>query len=209
VALGLHMWECGAPPAAWRAFHAELDNLYVVDSTLFGVWAAYFGFPTWITYALLAVTRSDAPIGRSRFHEYKTRTQPFADDASESGAPRERLLLVSQDVTDLRESEERLLLAAHALERMTEAIRSIALSPKSPAMQPPDFYGEVYAEVHREGYWSGTQWRRKNGSVHREWRSIRSVRDLRGNTTHSAMVFYEVGTRNSALQISSATQLRA
>jgi hypothetical protein len=42
------------------------------------------------------------------------------------GKPASRLLLSSQDVTDLRESEERLLLATNAIEGMTEA----SLAPK-------------------------------------------------------------------------------
>src|SRR6185436_12874457 len=94
-----------------------------------------------------------------------------------------KVLLVSDDVTDLRESEERLLLAAHALEGMTEAIMITAAdgtvvtvnrafsditgytradilgqSEKSirNALQPPEFYDEVYAAVQRDGYWSGT-----------------------------------------------------
>ena len=62
------------------------------------------------------------------------------------------------------------------------------------ALQPPDFYDELYAVVRREGYWSGTTWsRRKNGSVYREWRSVRAVRDAGGAVTHYVIVFYEVG----------------
>ena len=62
------------------------------------------------------------------------------------------------------------------------------------ALQPREFYDELYATVAREGYWSGTTWaRRKNGSVYREWRSLRAVRDPAGTVTHYVMVFYEVG----------------
>lgn len=396
LALGLHLWERGAAPAAWVLFtlqflvyphivyyramrsahatRAELDNLFI-DSTLFGVWSAYLGFPTWITYALVGSTMLNATVNRGmqgglislgctaagaalyvatgrftywaptsdlvttlcifgilgytcavgyvvhrqnrrilrgrqqlraseeryrliaenvgdlvgmvdhngrwlyaspsyarvldaadleagadafrrvhpddadqarvavlraaatgkardlalrlvdregRIRQYRTRIQPFADDMPESGTPRERLLLVSNDVTDLRESEEKLLLAAHALEGMTEAILITAADgtvltvnrafseitgysrddvlgqPERTirnALQPPEFYDDVYAKVQREGYWSGTQWsRRKNGSVYREWRSIRSVRGPDGKTTHYVMVFYELGT---------------
>ena len=50
------------------------------------------------------------------------------------------------------------------------------------------------AIVQRDGYWSGTTWaRRKSGSVYREWRSIRAVRDQAGKVTHYVVVFYEVG----------------
>jgi hypothetical protein len=52
----------------------------------------------------------------------------------------------------------------------------------------------VFRTVTRDGYWSGTTWaRRKNGSVYREWRSVRAVRDENGAVTHLVMVFYEVG----------------
>jgi PAS domain S-box-containing protein len=58
-----------------------------------------------------------------RLRQLRMRVQAVNDPAvqSEAGGPK-RVVLVSHDVTDLRESEERLLLAAHALEGMTEAI---------------------------------------------------------------------------------------
>jgi PAS domain S-box-containing protein len=155
-----------------------------------------------------------------RIRQYQVRLQPVGD----------RVVLVSRDVTDLRESEERLLLAAHALEGMTEAIMItsaegtivtvnrafceltghardavLGLSEKAvrSGMQPPEFYDEVYAAVQRDGYWSGTAWkRRKNGSVYREWRSVRAVRQdgegRNGAITHYVHVFYEVGAPGSA-----------
>jgi PAS domain S-box-containing protein len=149
------------------------------------------------------------------------------------GGPR-RVLLASQDVTDLRESEERLLLAAHALEGMTEAILITAADgtivtvnrafcevtgyereevlgrPEKEirnALQPEAFYAELYDAVARDGYWSGTTWcRRKNGSVYREWRSVRAVRDAAGAVSHYVMVFYEVGGRDNQ---AAETPLRA
>jgi PAS domain S-box-containing protein len=155
-----------------------------------------------------------------RLRQYKTRIQAISGEGA--GA---RLLLVSQDVTDLRDSEERLLLQAHAFEGMTEAIvitasdgtvvtvnrafseltgftRDDALGGSERdirnALQPPEFYDEVYAAVKRDGYWSGTTWaRRKNGSVYREWRSVRAVRDVNGAVTHHVMVFYEVGAQHA------------
>ncbi|HEX2334075.1 MAG TPA: PAS domain S-box protein [Burkholderiales bacterium] len=153
-----------------------------------------------------------------RVRQYRTRVQ-----ALEGGATPKRVLLVSRDVTDLRESEERVLLAAHALEGMTEAIvitaadgtiitvnrafcqltgfkRDDILGQSEKlirnALQPPEYYDETYAAVLREGYWSGTTWaRRKNGSVYREWRSIRAVRDSGGVITHFVTVASEVGAQ--------------
>ena len=152
-----------------------------------------------------------------RIRQLRTRVQPVNGESS----PVKQLVLVSQDVTDLRESEEKTLLAAHALEGMTEAIviaaadgtiltvnrafteitgysrdEALGAAEKSfrTALQPPEFYDEVYAAVHRDGYWSGTTWsRRKNGSVYREWRSVRAVRNAEHAVTHYVMVFYEAG----------------
>ena len=140
-----------------------------------------------------------------------------------------RMLLVSQDVTDLRESEERVLLAAHAFEGMTEAIvitsadgtiitvnrafceltgftRDDVLGHSEKvirnALQTPDYYDDVFAAVVRQGYWSGTTWaRRKNGAVYREWRSVRAVRDDSGVLTHYLIVFSEVGAQRAAIDI--------
>ena len=151
-----------------------------------------------------------------RMRQYRVRLQPLEN----------RCLIVSHDVTDLRDSEERLLLAAHALEGMTEAILItgaggtvltvnrafceitgyarddvLGMPEKSirNALQPAEFYDEIYATVQREGYWSGTTWsRRKNGSVYREWRSVRGVREPGGNITHYVIVFYEVGAPRNA-----------
>jgi PAS domain S-box-containing protein len=159
-----------------------------------------------------------------RIRRLRTRIQPINGET----APVTRLVLVSQDVTDLRESEERLLLQAHALEGMTEAILLTAAdgtiltvnrafceitgyardevlgSPEKAirhALQPPGFYDELFAAVHRDGYWSGTTWsRRKNGSVYREWRSVRAVCGDDGRVTHYVMVFSEVdGGREPAV----------
>jgi PAS domain S-box-containing protein len=154
-----------------------------------------------------------------RMRQYKTRIQAFTEEGPEPGAPRKRLLLVSRDVTDLRESEERLLLQAHALEGMTQAImitgadgtvlsvnqafcnitgksRDEVLGQAEKAirntLEAPGFHDEIYATVQRAGYWSGTlSARRRNGSVYREWRSIRSIRGPSGATTHYVIVFYE------------------
>jgi PAS domain S-box-containing protein len=151
-----------------------------------------------------------------RIRQYRMHLHALGDDPA-SG----KVLLVSDDVTDLRESEERLLLAAHALEGMTEAIVIAAADgtivtvnkafcditgytrgdvlgqPEKAirnALQPPEFYDEMYTAVHRDGYWSGTTWsRRKNGSVYREWRSVRTVKGENGAVTHYVSVFYEVG----------------
>jgi PAS domain S-box-containing protein len=154
-----------------------------------------------------------------RVRKYKARVQALGNPDQPLAS--QRLLLVSQDVTDLRESEERVLLAAHALEGMTEAIvitaadgtvvtvnrafteisgytRDDVLGQSERvirnALQPPEFHDEVARAVAKDGYWSGTTWaRRKNGSAYREWRSMRAVKDAAGAVTHYVIVFSEVG----------------
>ena len=158
-----------------------------------------------------------------RVRQYKARVQALGNP--DESLASQRLLLVSHDVTDLRDSEERVLLAAHAFEGMTEAIvitaadgtivtvnrafsevsgftREDVLGQSERvirnALQPPEFYDEVYRAVAKDGYWSGTTWaRRKNGSVYREWRSIRSVKDPASVVTHYVIVFSEVGAQRS------------
>jgi PAS domain S-box-containing protein len=132
-----------------------------------------------------------------------------------------QFLLVSHDITVLKASEEKMLLAAHALEGMTEAIMITAADGTvvtvnrafsaitghdrddvlgRPAkdirgnLNPVEFYDDALAQTISQGYWSGTTWnKRKNGSVYREWRSIRAVSDPAGKITHFVHVFYEVG----------------
>jgi PAS domain S-box-containing protein len=156
-----------------------------------------------------------------RVRRYRLHLQPLAQEGNATPPPY-KVILVSHDETDLRESEEKVLLAAHALEGMTEAImitaadgtvltvnrafsditgraRDEVLGQPEKALRsgllPPEHYDQAYAAVHRDGYWSGTNWnRRKNGSVYREWRSVRSVKDPSGTVTHYVHVFYEAGS---------------
>lgn len=159
-------------------------------------------------------------VGRVR--QYQCHIQPVAGDKS----PR-RLLLVSHDVTDLRESEERMLLAGHALEDTTEAImitsadgtivsvnRAFSELTGRPreevvgqseritrsGLAPAEFYDDLYEMARKQGYWSGTSWsRRKNGTLYREWRNVRAIRpSADAQVTHFVHVFYEVGPAGGA-----------
>src|SRR5262249_33167782 len=104
------------------------------------------------------------------------------DDGGIRGA-----VIAARDVTELRDREEQLEGAAHALEGMVEAIvitnaagRILTVNQSftritgyaaadvighaesefRSAMQPPVFYEDMYAEVLRAGYWTGTTWSR-------------------------------------------------
>jgi PAS domain S-box-containing protein len=158
-----------------------------------------------------------------RFRQYQATVRPVKGEP----IPAARLVLALRDVTDLRESEERLLIAAHALEGMTQAImitgadgtilsvnrafsETTGRTSDEVVGQPekairsrlvsPGFYDQAYAAVLRKGYWSGISPNsRKNGAVYREWRSIRAVRDAAGAVTHYVHVFYEVGTSRNGM----------
>ena len=116
-------------------------------------------------------------------------------------------VLASRDVTELRDREEQLEVAAHAFERMAEAMvitnaggriltvnlsytRITGYAPDDvlgrhesefrSAMQPQSYYDDIYAQVLRTGHWDGTTWcRRRDGTLYREWRSVSAVRDRR------------------------------
>lgn len=150
-----------------------------------------------------------------RVRQLRMRVHPVA----ESGAPAQ-VLLVSQDETYKRESEEQLLLAGHAMEGMSEAIMIVAadgtiqtvnraftqitgysreevvgkpVTELRSGLQPPEFYDEMHAVVERDGHWTGTKWnKRKNGAVYKEWRSVRAIHDASGKITHYVTVFSEV-----------------
>ena len=162
--------------------------------------------------------------GEGRMSQYRGHVQPVKGEM----LPAARLVISLVDVTDLRASEEQLLIAGHALEGMTEAImitasdgtvvtvnrafcdltgwsRDEVLGQPEKELRsgllPREFYDHAYATVLRDGYWSGTNWnRRKNGSVYREWRSIRPAKDDAGRVTHSIHVFYEVGVPRNGVQ---------
>ena len=155
-----------------------------------------------------------------RIRQFKTRIQALDPESTPPGEPHHSLLLSSIDVTDLKASEERLLVQAHALEGMTEAIlitsadgtivtanhaftqltgytRDDVLGRQEKelrnGLQPPEFYDQVFVSVMRKGFWTGTTWgKRKNGTVYREWRSVRAVKDMNGTASHYVMVFFEV-----------------
>ena len=159
-----------------------------------------------------------------RFRQYQATVTPVKGEPR----PAERLVLALRDVTDLRESEERLLVAAHALDGMTQAImitsgngtivsvnraytettgrsaEDVIGRPEKVFRSPlvrEGFFDDALAAVLRKGYWSGTySAKRKNGAVYLEWRSIRPVRDAAEAITHYVHCFYEIGAPRNGRQ---------
>jgi PAS domain S-box-containing protein len=142
-------------------------------------------------------------------------------DGGNGGAgPITGAVIAARDVTELRDREEQLEIAAQAFERMAEAMQITSAAgrivsvnqaytritgyaseevlgrPESDfrsAMQPQSFYDELYAEVLRTGHWDGTTWcRRRDGTVYREWRSVSGVRDADGRITYYVALFREL-----------------
>jgi PAS domain S-box-containing protein len=138
----------------------------------------------------------------------------------EEGGEIRGAVMASRDVTELRDREEQVEVAAHAFERMAEGMvitnaagriltvnqaysRITGYSPEEvvghqesefrSAMQPPTFYDDLFAEVISSGHWDGSTWcRRRDGTVYREWRSVSAVRDTDERLTHYVTLFREL-----------------
>lgn len=62
--------------------------------------------------------------------------------------------------------------------------------------QGPDFYRQMWRELHEAGHWQGEIWnRRKDGAIFPEWLSISSVRDDHGVVSHYIGVFTDISER--------------
>ncbi len=135
------------------------------------------------------------------------------------------IVLVSRDISELRNQQERLEVAAHAFDEMTEAImictadgtvvtvnqafcnitgltaeEVIGASEHATrlACQPESFYEELYATVEREGRWTGTTWsRRKDGSLYREWRNVSAIRGEAGRIGYFVSLFFVLDSRDA------------
>jgi PAS domain S-box-containing protein len=147
-------------------------------------------------------------------HEFQAKAKSF----SHAGAP--RTVVVSTDVTELRQRDKKLALQANVFENMADAMMIVAadgtvlsvnrafttvtgygaeeVCGKSEtefrtALQPQEFYDEIRDALKRQDYWSGTYWcRRKDASIYREWRNISAIRDAAGRTTHYVVFFADV-----------------
>jgi diguanylate cyclase (GGDEF)-like protein/PAS domain S-box-containing protein len=130
-----------------------------------------------------------------------------------------RLVLV-EDVTQKREAEQKLHLAALALENAAEGVmisddqrrivsvnkaftRITGYSADEVVGREPDFlrsgehdeafYQSVWAQVREAGAWQGElRRRRKDGGVYPEWRSISAVRTPAGTISHFVAVFSDI-----------------
>ncbi len=127
---------------------------------------------------------------------------------------------VAYEITDRRNAEEKLRLAAAVFEHTLEGvivtnakILILAVNPafsqitgyteaemigKSPRIlqsgkQSDAFYRLLWRELRRHGQWQGEIWnRRKNGEVYPEWLMINAVRNAAATVTHYVGVFFDL-----------------
>lgn len=152
---------------------------------------------------------------------FEVRKIPILDD---SGA-RQSLLIIGRDVTELRNTEDTLRIAATAFEAqqgmvITDAQRTILqvnrtftlitgysaeeVVGKNPRIlasgrQNADFYERMTQALDADGVWTGELWnQRKNGTVYPESLSISAVRDAAGVTTHYVGIFSDITERIQA-----------
>lgn len=157
-------------------------------------------------YRLIAMDGSE--------HEFQAKAKSFSHAGSA------RTVVVSTDVTELRQRDKTLAIQANVFENMADAMMIIAADGTilsvnrafttvtgygaeevcgrsetefRTALQPPEYYKEIFRALKLQGNWSGTSWcRRKDESIYREWRNISAIRDAGGNTTHYIVFFADV-----------------
>ncbi len=126
----------------------------------------------------------------------------------------------AEDITERRQAEEQLRLAAKVFHRAGEGIsitdadsRIITVNDafttvtgysreevvgRSPAVlksgrHSPEFYEEMWAAIKRDGWWQGEIWnRRKNGEVYPEWLTVNAVKDEHGVITNYVGIFSDI-----------------
>jgi diguanylate cyclase (GGDEF)-like protein/PAS domain S-box-containing protein len=132
-------------------------------------------------------------------------------------------ILIGDDVTEARHSEEQLRLTArvyectnqamvvadaactiisvnHAFTQLTGYSKEEALGQNPSILQSgrhdPAFYRQMWQTIHDTGHWHGDVWdRRKDGSIYPKFLSISMIRDAQGRITHYAGIFYDISER--------------
>jgi diguanylate cyclase (GGDEF)-like protein/PAS domain S-box-containing protein len=154
--------------------------------------------------------------GRSR--HFEVRKIPVFD---ESGG-RQSLVIIGRDVTEQKNTEEALRIAATAFEsqqgmvitdaqrmilRVNQAFTTITgYSAEEAVGQYPrilssgrhdsTFYAAMTQSLETSGAWQGEIWnRRKDGEIYPEWLTISAVKDHAALTTHYVAIFNDISDR--------------
>lgn len=127
---------------------------------------------------------------------------------------------VCQDITSIRQVENKLLISNLVFEQTMEGIlvtdREGIIRQINPAVSritgyeaaevlgktprlfksdrhPQEFYETMWLELLTKGFWYGEIWnRRKNGEIYPEWLSITAVKDAGGMVTEFIAVFHDM-----------------
>ena len=127
---------------------------------------------------------------------------------------------VYADITDRRQTEEKLRLSATVLEHIADGVMVIGVDRKIVAINPAftqitgytemealgqdssltssprhdvEFYQAMWRELSDSGFWRGELWNmRKNGEMYLEWLTVSAVRDDHGVITHYVGVFSDI-----------------
>ncbi len=130
-----------------------------------------------------------------------------------------QVVLVSTDVTRLREYDQQMQLISQVMHNLGEAVmiwdvtgRVLSVnkalcdltgyeaaevigeleSQFRNALQPAQFYEDIAAQLAKTGRWSGSIWtRRKDGSLYMETRIVNAIRNEFSQITHYAAIFFE------------------
>src|SRR6267143_1765306 len=178
--------------------------------------------------ALLQAAERPGSQGNTFRHRKKDGALIHVDIASRDFQFSDRVarLVLANDVTEKKQAEEQLRLAASALENAAEGVmiyneqrrivfvnraftRITGYSVAEAMGQNADFlrstehesgfYEGVWSQIRDTGSWQGElSRRRKDGAIYPEWRSISAVRDSAGNTTHFVAVFSDISQANEA-----------
>ncbi len=145
-------------------------------------------------------------------------------DFDASGKPLRSVGAV-QDITETKQAEERLRVAAVAFEtheaivitnvdgniiRVNQAFQNITgytaaevlgQNPRilSSGRQDKAFYVDMWQQLLNNGTWTGEIWdKRKNGQIYPKWLTITAVKDDTGKTTEYVAIFSDITARKQA-----------
>ncbi|MFA7241374.1 MAG: EAL domain-containing protein [Sulfuricellaceae bacterium] len=140
--------------------------------------------------------------------------------------PSDEVVAIYDDVTEHKQAEEQLRLAAKVFESSAEGIiitdadnRILSVNQafseitgygrleilgQDPSLlksgrHGADFYRDMWASLAQTGHWQGEIWnKRKNGEIYPEWIAIGSVKDEQGKTTHYIAIFSDITHRKAS-----------
>jgi PAS domain S-box-containing protein len=139
---------------------------------------------------------------------------------------RRLLIHIVRDVTERKQANQKLRLAASVFENASEGIvvtdvdgtiqsvnpayltitqyREEELLGKNPRLlqsgkQDREFYERMWASISGSGHWQGEIWnRRKSGEIFPQWVSINAIKDNRGHTTNYVGVAWDISELKSS-----------